>query len=230
MNKKLIALFLVVFVGSLLLSACERPAPIPPTVATATADIPFPIPNQATLPVGQIGTQTAIAQTTPGIKVLTPVPTTGQGQQPAKTQQAPQPTSSQPKPTQAPPKPTSTPKPAVVIATPARPSTYTIQSGDTFYCIARRYNLNVGDFLSLNGLGNSSLAQIGQVVKIPSSGTWGDGSRSLHAHPDTYTVDAGDTLNKIACYYGDVYPEVILEANNLKSASDIQAGMQLDIP
>ena len=29
-----------------------------------------------------------------------------------------------------------------------------------------------------------SLAQIGQVVKIPSSGTWGDGSRSLHAHPD----------------------------------------------
>jgi LysM repeat protein len=227
MNKKSIALILAVFVGSLLLTACERPAPIPPTVATATVGIPFPLPNQSTLPAGQIGTQTAVAQTTPGVKAVTP--TAQGGKPPAATQQVVQPTKAQPQPTK-PPAVQPTSRPVVVVATPSRPSTYTVQFGDTFYCIARRYNLNVGDFLSLNGLSNNSFAQSGQVVKIPSSGTWGDGSRSLHSHPDTYTVETGDSLNKIACYYGDVYPEVILDVNDLSSASDIKPGMQLNIP
>ena len=43
-------------------------------------------------------------------------------------------------------------------------------------------------------------------------------------------VQSNDTLNKIACYYGDVDPSAILLANNFSSAADIQGGISLNIP
>jgi LysM repeat protein len=226
MKQRLFALVLVALIASLLVAGCDRPAPLPPAVPTSTGQIPFPIPDKQTV-IPQIGTQTAIAKTPQVVGVTA----TQQPNQPQATK-APvtQPTVAA---TKAPVVVvTATPKPVIVVpsATPGRPTTYTIQSGDTFYCLARRFNLNVGDFLGLNGLGNSSLAVIGQVVKIPQSGSWGDGSRALKAHPATYIVQDGESLNKIACFYGDVDPNAILYANNLKGAGDIQSGMTLNIP
>jgi LysM repeat protein len=236
MKNRILMLTLVILVASSLAAGCERPAPLPTNVATST--IPFPIPDRPTV-ISEIGTQTAVAQTPPVVAITTtPVP--GQTTQPGQTIQ---PTQTPPltKPTQPPAAtkapvvvgPTATPKPVVVVpsATPGRPATYTIQAGDTFYCLARRFNLNVAEFLGLNGLGNNSLAVIGQVVHIPATGTWsGAGPRALKSHPDTYTVQGNEPLNKIACIYGDVDPSAILYANNLSSASDIQAGMTLNIP
>ncbi len=223
MKSKLFILAMITILVGILVTGCERPAPLPPTVATATSEIPFPLPNNPTLDTTQLGTMTAVAKTPP---VVTAAPTQGQGQTVENTPVPPQPTE--------PPAPasTNTPRPVIQVpsATPGRPSTYTIQAGDTFYCIARRYNLNVADFLSLNGLGTSSLAQIGQVVKIPQSGTWNSGDRALKAHPAEYTVAAGDTLNRIACRYGDVDPSAILAANGFSSANDIKAGITINIP
>jgi len=230
MKNKFLILVLVMMIASLLAAGCDRPAPLPPTVATATGQIPFPIPDKPTV-ISEIGTQTAIAKNPPVVAITaTLVP--GQAVQPTNTAVKPTVPAAA---TKAPVVvgPTATPKPQVVVptATPGRPSTYTIQSGDTFYCLARRFNLNVAEFLGLNGLGNSSMAVIGQVVRIPSSGSWsGDGSRSLKGHPDTYTVQGSESLNKIACLYGDVDPSAILYANNLNSAGDIQADMTLNIP
>ncbi len=226
MKSKFLILALITILVGILIAGCEKPAPLPPTVATATSEIPFPIETNPTLDLSQIGTQTAVAKTPP---VLTAAPT-NQPNQPGveNTPVPPQPTAQPPAPAAA----TKTPRPVIKVpsATPGRPSSYTIQSGDTFYCIARRYNLNVADFLSLNGLSTSSLAQIGQVVKIPQSGTWSSGDRALKAHPDTYTVVAGDTLNRIACRYGDVDPSAILAANGFSSAGDIKAGITINIP
>lgn len=221
MKSKFFILATVAILAGILIAGCERPAPLPPTVATATSEIPFPIENNPTLDLTQIGTQTAIAKTPP---VITAAPTQGQVAQ--NTPVAPEAT--QPPPPAA----TKTPKPAVKVptATPGRPSSYTIQAGDTFFCIARRFNLNVADFLSLNGLSTSSLAQIGQVVKIPQSGTWNTGDRALKSHPTTYTVVAGDTLNRIACRYGDVDPSAILVTNGFSSANDIKPGITINIP
>src|SRR5512146_624342 len=224
MKSKFLILALVTILAGILVAGCERPAPLPPTAATATSEFPFPIAENPTVNVSQIQTQTAIAKIPPVVTAAnTPVPGV------ENTPVPPQPI----QPTQPPaPAATNTPKPVIVVpsATPGRPSTYVIQSGDTFYCIARRFNLNVADFLSLNGLSTSSFAQIGQEVKIPQSGTWSSGERALKAHPDTYTVAAGDTLNKIACKYGDVDPSAILFANDLSGAGDIKAGMTLNIP
>ncbi len=228
MKSKYLMIALVTILAGLLVAGCDRPAPLPPTAATSTAQIPFPIPENPTLSPDIIAQQTAVAKTPPAIGV-----TATQAQNPA-TQNTAAPTQPQVQPTNPPQPPaaTSTPKPVIVVpsATPGRPSTYTIQSGDTYYCIARRFNLNVGDFLSLNGLSTSSFAQIGQTVKIPQSGTWDSGARALKAHPTTYTVVAGDTLNKIACKFGDVDPSSILAANGMSSAGDISVGDSLNIP
>jgi len=223
MKQRIFILVLVAMLASLMVAGCDRPAPLPPTVQTSTAQIPFPVPDKPTV-IGQIGTQTAIARNPPVIAIsATPVP--GQA---TLAPQAQTPAAITTSVVVA----TSTPKPVIVVptATPGRPSTYTIQSGDTFYCLARRYNLNVADFLGLNGLGNNSQAVIGQVVQIPQSGSWTNDGRSLKAHPDTYVVQDGESLNKIACSYGDVDPNAILYANNLNSASDVQSGMTLNIP
>jgi LysM repeat protein len=112
---------------------------------------------------------------------------------------------------------------------PPRPNTYTIQPGEWPYCIARRYNLSVGTLLSINGLGNDSRPPAGTVLKIPQDGTWDSGDRALHPHPTTYTVKSGDTIYIIACYFGDLLPEDIVEANGLQSDA-LEVGQTLEIP
>ena len=114
-------------------------------------------------------------------------------------------------------------------ATPGHPSTYTIQAGEYPWCIARRFNVNVGDLLNLNGMNVNSRPGIGTVLNIPTSGSF-DGTRALVAHPATYTVRAGDTIGSIACYYGDADPNTIFAANGLATGSVITVGQILKIP
>jgi LysM repeat protein len=67
------------------------------------------------------------------------------------------------------------------------------------------------------------------VLKIPQSGSF-PGQRALNPHPDTYTVKAGDTFASIACFYGDVSPEMIAFANSMSVTDKPQAGQVLNIP
>jgi LysM repeat protein len=117
-------------------------------------------------------------------------------------------------------------------AAPARPASYTIQKGEFPYCIARRYDVNPSALLSANGLGTSSQLSIGTVITIP-AGTWdvaNFGTRALRAHPTTYTVQTGDTLNSVACKFGDVYPEFIAAANGLAAGAALTPGAVINIP
>jgi LysM repeat protein len=114
----------------------------------------------------------------------------------------------------------------------SRPTTYVLQKGEWPICIARRYNLDLSSFFANNGMNMNSKPAAGTTLRIPSSGTWSAnyGARPLKQHPATYTVVAGDTIFTIACRYGDVAPEAILAVNNLSNASDVKAGMTLQIP
>ena len=89
MKSKLLILALVTILAGTLVAGCDRPAPLPPTAATSTSQIPFPIPDNPTLDTTQLGTQTAVAKTPP---VITVAPTQGQGPAPQNTQVPPQPT------------------------------------------------------------------------------------------------------------------------------------------
>ncbi len=110
-----------------------------------------------------------------------------------------------------------------------RPTSYTLQSGEFPYCIARRFNLDVAELLTLNNLSNSSQVAPGTTLQIPPSGNWSGGNRYLVPHPATYTVRSGDTVNSIACYFGDVDPNAIIIANNLATET-LTAGQVLNIP
>jgi LysM repeat protein len=114
--------------------------------------------------------------------------------------------------------------------TPGIPKNYTLQKGEFPYCIARRFNVDPGELLSQNGLGPNSIVYAGLALKIPQTGHKFPDGRELKSHPAKYSVDAGDTIYSIACYYGDVDPNEIILANGLKSPYKLSAGQELRIP
>ncbi len=112
----------------------------------------------------------------------------------------------------------------------SRPATYTLQSGEFVFCIARRFDVDPDQLLALNGLSDGQTVYPGLVLKIPQSGSF-PGSRALRNHPTTYTVSSSsETLSGIACLYGDVDPAAIAQANNLSPSTTLTAGQQLNIP
>ena len=103
-------------------------------------------------------------------------------------------------------------------------TTYTVQSGDTMYSIASRYNTTVAAIAQANGIVNPAYIRPGQVLIIPGStgGTPSQGS-------STYVVQPGDTLTAIAARYGTT-AWAIAVANNLPNSNWIRAGQTLIIP
>lgn len=132
----------------------------------------------------------------------------------------------------APPPPTNTPEPTIAVAVPTvtRPAEYTLREGEFPYCIARRFNLNIADLLSLNNLSSNALLSPGTTLQIPQTGTWVGEGRVRNPHPTTHTVTTGETIYSIACFYGDVSPEAIIAVNQLEEPYDLSPGQALNIP
>jgi LysM repeat protein len=166
-------------------------------------------------------TQPETDQATPETEGAAPE---GEAAQPTATPET-QPT---PEPTTA---PEATPMPVVEVppATPGIPSTHTIQDGESVFCISRRYNLNPNEVMALNGL-TGSLVRPGDVLKIPQTGNPFPSERALHPHPTTYTVGSGESIYRVACYFGDVDPMVIATANNIERPFNLTPGQVLQIP
>lgn len=198
------ALVIVSFIlFTLMLSGCKLPASKAPVTETDQA-MTTPIRIQTDSPTFM--TQTAIAKA-PGTATL------GEGETAAPT-------------------PTNTPEPteAVVVPTVTRPATYTLKEGEFPYCIARRFNLDPVDLLSINNLSGDQLVSPGTTLQIPSTGSWAGDGRIRNPHPTTYTVDSGETIYSIACYFGDVSPEAIIAVNHLEEPYDLTPGQKLNIP
>ena len=94
---------------------------------------------------------------------------------------------------------------------------YTVQKGDSFYSIARKYNVDVNALKQANNL-SSNLLSIGQVLIIP-TGT---------EEYILYKVVSGDSLYGIAKKYGITMQE-IMDFNNLGSTI-LTVGQILKIP
>ena len=231
MIKKVVFLLPVIVVLSLILSGCRLPASTPPAgTPTLAEDFPFPVVTTQPDVMKEIQTQTAIALTTPGAEI---------GGDPNADAQAgggvvaptADPNAQQPfvQDTAAPPAQSPTQAPAVDIPDITRPASYTLQKGEFPFCIARRFDVDIASLLSANGMDINSKPGVGVTLTIPAA-TWSanNGSRSLRSHPTSYTVQSGETINSIACQFGDVAPEQISAANG--GSTSFTAGQTIQIP
>jgi peptide/nickel transport system permease protein len=134
--------------------------------------------------------------------------------------------------------PTSTALPAFTatstwtpLPTTSQPTTYTLQRGEYPYCIARRFNVDPGELLLLNGMSDQGTFYEGMVLQLPQTGKPFPGERMQMRHPVIYTVSrANETIYTIACEFGDVDPEVIAQANGLSLGSVLSIGQTLNVP
>ena len=216
-------LIIILVIGILVigLTACKLPASKGPETPVATSE-GFPVPGQTQQPGGS-QVNTSATQTAQAV-----LPGTNQ------TQVAPQnPTQSSayPPPTTVPGAPTATAASVVYVEpTPGGPpSTYTLAEGEFPFCIARRFDVNQNELLQLNNLTPESFVYAGQELTMPQTGNPFDGTRTLHEHPTNYKIVEGDTLNTIACYFGDVSPDMIALQNGL-TTTDLPPGEVLVIP
>lgn len=127
---------------------------------------------------------------------------------------------------------TQTPVPNTAVPpVSTKPTSYTLQEGEYPFCIARRFNVDQSELLSINGLSSSGQYYPGLVLTIPQTGNPFVGARSLLPRPAKYTVLSGDTIYGIACKYGDTDPIVnIAAANNLVAPYTLKTGTVLIIP
>lgn len=127
--------------------------------------------------------------------------------------------------------PTVTEPTATSIPTDTRPIAYRLQRGEYPYCIARRFNIDPGELLALNGLLNSQSFYAGIVLQLPQTGNPYPGACRQKAHPATYIVPgSSETMYTVACQFGDMDPLAIAQANNLPVDSVLYAEQQLNIP
>ena len=238
MSKKILWVLIICLTASLSLVSCQRAASQSP-VATSTATHAVALATQPANGVGSvqiIATQSAMAQT------VQPGSTTPNGSAAISTS-TPFGTPAAPITVVPPiggastPIIISTPIPGttqifiVPTATPGRPATYTVMQGDFPYCIARRFNVNQQELLSLNGITTGQGLQPGKVLNIPQTGNPFVGVRALHTHPSTFTVTTVDeTIYGVACYFGDVDPTQIIAANGLASPYTLHINQVLNIP
>ncbi|MFC1879694.1 LysM peptidoglycan-binding domain-containing protein [Chloroflexota bacterium] len=229
MNVKRSFLFLLVALLAISISACTlkaTPPPDQPVSEDPVQDPAMPTPGPTELFDILIlqATQTFMAEMTSVVPPADVTPEVPPADVTAVAQDTPVPPPVEPvaSPTLAPPVGDI---PPITV-----PASYTISNGEFPYCIARRFNVDPGELLRVNGMSSSSIYYAGMTLQIPQSGLTFPGNRSLQGHPATYTVRTGETLHKIACYFGDVSPEQIAFANGLTAPYNLTTGQVLNIP
>jgi LysM repeat protein len=232
MFKRLSLIAMLGLAFGLLLVACSRTAIGPTSLATPTVGTVVPAVATGMGNVQMIGTTqmngtlTAFAQTQ---MVSTPVPGSTQATSTVMPNGTLISTSLANLPSTT-PAILTTPIIIVPTSTPGHPSSYVLKSGEFLYCIARRFNVNPDDLMALNGLTAGQILQPGTSLNIPQTGVF-PGTRALHPHPGSYTVTSSEeTVNSVACYFGDVDPIQIIAANSLVAPYTLHINQRLTIP
>ncbi|MDN2664183.1 LysM peptidoglycan-binding domain-containing protein [Psychromonas sp. 14N.309.X.WAT.B.A12] len=107
--------------------------------------------------------------------------------------------------------------PSENYSAPVRPSTHTVEKGQSLSVIASRYGVSTQQLKQFNGLRSNSL-NIGQRLKIPTAS----------AQKTQHKVRSGESLSVIAQRYGTT-TSAIISTNNLRSKS-LAVGQVLTIP
>jgi LysM repeat protein len=224
---------------AIIISACTQqystvPLETPAAAETSMFVSPFPTSDNPMAMVEELSTGTALAETAAALTAGTPLATEAVGTEITPGSGDTEVPGASITATATLPLDNVTPtvtQPAPTVTT-NRPASYTLQKGEFPYCIARRFNVDPAELLSLNGLANGEIYYPNLTLTIPQSGKPFPGTRALRSHPDTYTVaDSSMTVYGVACAYGDVDPAAIVQANSgLSLASALTVGQQISIP
>lgn len=107
------------------------------------------------------------------------------------------------------------------------PNTYTVKKNDNLWTIAQTYNTTINDLVKLNNL-STTVLQIGQVLKIPTSTNVQTTPQPTLPTGNTYVVQRGDSLWSIAKKYNITVNE-LKNYNNL-TTNLLTIGQILNIP
>lgn len=110
-------------------------------------------------------------------------------------------------------------------------STHKVESGDTYYSIARKYGVKVSEIYSANGLTDKDTLKIGQSLKIPGIDKMDDKSsgEKTSVSYDTYVVQKDDTFYRIA-KNNLISVDELLEANGFTKNDVLKVGKKIRIP
>ena len=214
----------------------------PPTEAPTQTPVPTPSPTPKVAEAAAAPKRTLAPTDTPAPPTPTPTPT---ALPPTAT-----PTALPPTPTSTALPPTATPTSVPPTATPqakigtggAEESSYTVESGDNWYSIAKRYGITQEALAAANGTTPSDILQVDQKLRIPLANTEQAASSqpapkapsattqaTAVSTPQSYTVQRGDNWFSIAKRFG--VTQESLAAYNGRTPSDIlQVNQKLRIP
>ena len=109
---------------------------------------------------------------------------------------------------------------------------YAVQKGDTFYGIARKYNIKVAELFAMNDLGENDVLKAGQKLKVPSRNS--PGAENLpdlkEADPRKYSGTKGSgglvwpVKSPRVTYVNGKVSGVQLSASNKEKVMNIMAG------
>lgn len=100
--------------------------------------------------------------------------------------------------------------------------THIVQSGDSLWKIAQKYNTSIEAIVNANGISEIHYLIVGQKIIIP-----GEDTNTAEEYT-TYTVQAGDTLWEIAEKFGTTIQD-ITELNQIEENDYILEGQELKI-
>lgn len=110
--------------------------------------------------------------------------------------------------------------------------TYTVNRGDSLTAVANQFGISLDTLVSANNVTRTSQLMPGQVLNVPGSRTIVRPVQPIVRPPlygNRYTVQHGDTMFRIASWYGvNVYD--LAEANGILNLNLIYTGQSLVIP
>jgi LysM repeat protein len=130
------------------------------------------------------------------------------------------------------------------------PDSYQVIAGDSLKSISKKFSLSLSALREYNGLSKSSIIYVGQILALkpsapapemapptPAASPLSDEVSSLDPMRPTgactihgfHTVQAGETISRIAAVYG-VSTQSVLSSNSLSWSSTIYVGQKLSIP
>ena len=126
----------------------------------------------------------------------------------------------------------------LIFIIPVFSLTHTVEQGETFYGISRKYGISVSELCSANKLTTNDVLKPGQKLTIPSkaenkseksSGTKATSTeKSNEAKVGSYTVQKGETLYSLAKRFETSVGT--LQAMNAMSGNDIKEGQVISVP